>query len=307
MNLPTINFTSLFSGKYGKCSSKQAAKLRCIINYFDRALNGESDNRSVTIHRHVLHQLPDWENAKNQLCKVEFCTENIEDQYNHLQVDFANRIIGGGVLNEGCVQEEIRFLINTECIVTRLFTTPLQDTECLVITGCERFSSYTGYSDTFTYSGTYKDQTLRDSENNFKTQVVAIDAMNFKNSEDQFKIDAIERELNKAYCGFSVNNPPKNIATGHWGCGAFNGNKELKALIQLMAASYAKTNLRYCTFAGNNDFTKSFTDLCAQLNSHQVCVGDLFKALVEYCKQRLLLAQDGECLTLFEYIAMYFI
>ena len=27
------------------------------------------------------------------------------------------------------------------------------------------------------------------------------------------------------------------IATGHWGCGAFGGNKELKAILQLLAAS----------------------------------------------------------------------
>ena len=39
-----------------------------------------------------------------------------------LQVDFANKFVGGGVLGDGCVQEEIRFLINPELIVTRLFT-----------------------------------------------------------------------------------------------------------------------------------------------------------------------------------------
>jgi hypothetical protein len=28
-------------------------------------------------------------------------------------------------------------------------------------------------------------------------------------------------------------------ATGHWGCGAFGGNKELKAIQQIIAASEA--------------------------------------------------------------------
>lgn len=51
---------------------------------------------------------------------------------NMLQVDFANRFIGGGVLSRGCVQEEIRFLINTELIVSRLFTEELCDNECLL-------------------------------------------------------------------------------------------------------------------------------------------------------------------------------
>jgi len=50
-------------------------------------------------------------------------------------VDFANKLVGGGVLGRGCVQEEIRFLGFTEMIVSRLFTEELNDHECLVITG----------------------------------------------------------------------------------------------------------------------------------------------------------------------------
>lgn len=52
-----------------------------------------------------------------------------------LQVDFANRMVGGGVTGMGLVQEEIRFLINTELIVSRLFTEALDHDECLIITG----------------------------------------------------------------------------------------------------------------------------------------------------------------------------
>ena len=51
------------------------------------------------------------------------------------QVDFANKLVGGGVLGQGCVQEEIRFLGFTEMIVSRLFTEQLGDHECLVVTG----------------------------------------------------------------------------------------------------------------------------------------------------------------------------
>lgn len=54
------------------------------------------------------------------------------------QVDFANRFVGGGVTGAGLVQEEIRFLINPELIVSRLFTEVLDHNECLIITGqCE--------------------------------------------------------------------------------------------------------------------------------------------------------------------------
>ena len=50
-------------------------------------------------------------------------------------MDFANKLVGGGVLGRGCVQEEIRFLGFTEMIVSRLFTEELEDHECLIITG----------------------------------------------------------------------------------------------------------------------------------------------------------------------------
>jgi poly(ADP-ribose) glycohydrolase len=43
-------------------------------------------------------------------------------------------MVGGGVLGYGCIQEEIRFMINTELIASLLFTARLQDNECLLST-----------------------------------------------------------------------------------------------------------------------------------------------------------------------------
>lgn len=51
------------------------------------------------------------------------------------QVDFANKYIGGGALGRGLVQEEIRFMVCPEMIVSRLFTEVLEKNECLVMTG----------------------------------------------------------------------------------------------------------------------------------------------------------------------------
>lgn len=49
------------------------------------------------------------------------------------------RFVGGGVLSMGCVQEEIRFVICPELIISRLFTECLDDTEALIITGNQIF------------------------------------------------------------------------------------------------------------------------------------------------------------------------
>ena len=74
-------------------------------------------------------------------------------------MDFANKYLGGGVLNSGCVQEEIRFAICPELLVSMLFTEVLDSHESLLIKGCERFSSYEGYAESFVFAGNFIDDT----------------------------------------------------------------------------------------------------------------------------------------------------
>lgn len=44
-----------------------------------------------------------------------------------LMVDFANKRLGGGVLTDGAVQEEIMFCIFPELVIARLLCAPLND------------------------------------------------------------------------------------------------------------------------------------------------------------------------------------
>jgi poly(ADP-ribose) glycohydrolase len=59
-----------------------------------------------------------------------------------------------------------------------------------------------------------------------------MDAIAFHNRSTQYFIKNMKRELVKAYTCFRVpaalNDQKSGIATGNWGCGAFNGNKQLK-------------------------------------------------------------------------------
>ena len=74
-----------------------------------------------------------------------------------LQVDFAAAHIGGGVLRGGAVQEEIRFCICPELLVSILITDTMEDNEAILMTGHERFSYYDGYSATFKFTGDCED------------------------------------------------------------------------------------------------------------------------------------------------------
>ncbi|KAK3554311.1 hypothetical protein QTP70_020172 [Hemibagrus guttatus] len=131
-NYPEINFYRLFEGS----AHQKIEKLRTLLCYF-RRVTTEKPTGLVTFTRQSLNSFPKWESLATRLARLHIsCEGTIEDQgYGMLQVDFANRMVGGGVTGLGLVQEEIRFLINPELIVSRLFTEALEHNECLIITG----------------------------------------------------------------------------------------------------------------------------------------------------------------------------
>lgn len=145
--------------------------------------------------------LPDWDksNATFDSIKIHVSSDGTieEDGCGLLQVDFANKFLGGGVLNYGCVQEEIRFVICPELLCSRLFTEQLAVNECLIMMGCQRFNNYSGYAGSFKWTGPFEDHTPFDGDRRRKCTVVAIDAICFRQSFHQYKKELMKRELNK--------------------------------------------------------------------------------------------------------------
>ncbi len=139
-------------------------------------------------------------------------------------------------------------------IVACLFTERIGDNEAVFITGCEQYSRYSGYGQSFRFDGNYiADTRPRDTYGRRLCQIVAIDATDY--SSDDRKIQYEEkfflRELNKAYAGFRSRKEGVRlaaVATGNWGCGVFNGDSRFKSLIQLMAAAVAGRDVAYFTF-----------------------------------------------------------
>ncbi|KAG9341027.1 hypothetical protein JZ751_019781 [Albula glossodonta] len=201
------------------------------------------------------------------------------------EVDFANRMVGGGVTGLGLVQEEIRFLINPELIAARLFTEALEYNECLIITGTEQYSKYTGYAESYKWMESHKDKTLRDDWQRRCTEIVALDALKFRRFLDQFDPGKMIRELNKAYCGFARPGVPEQnlcaVATGNWGCGAFGGDTRLKALLQMLAAAEAHRDVAYFTF-GDRELMRDVRDMHTFLTDRNTSVGTIFGLLQQY-------------------------
>uniref|UniRef100_A0A4W6F4S9 poly(ADP-ribose) glycohydrolase n=1 Tax=Lates calcarifer TaxID=8187 RepID=A0A4W6F4S9_LATCA len=281
-NYPDINFVRLFEGS----SSRKIEKLKTLMCYFE-SVTEQKPTGLVTFTRKSLDKPLNWKSSQTQLTKLHItCEGTIEDDgYGMLQVDFANKFVGGGVTSSGLVQEEIRFLINPELIVSRLFTEALDHNECLIITGTQQYSKYTGYAQTYQWGGIHQDTIPRDSWQRRCTEIVAIDALQFRNFLEQFSPEKINRELNKAYCGFArpeeQNQNLAAVATGNWGCGVFGGDTRLKALLQMLAAAEAGRDVAYFTF-GDSQLMTDVHNMHSFLTQRSISVGEVYDLLGQY-------------------------
>lgn len=227
---------------------------------------------------------------------VEFLdTMNIEETAMCTQVDFANMRIGGGVLGHGFVQEEIRFLMCPEMLVSMmLLPREMKSNEAFSIVGAYVFSSYDGYGQYTKWRelkrkhARQNDDAHRDRFGRLEIETIAIDALHYDTGRgrgysliEQLDWANIRRETFKAWQGFSsqtfrFKNIP--VVSGWWGCGAFGGNKAVKFIIQVIAAGIANRPLHICTFRETVTGEKC-RNFLRFLNERQITTGKLLQLL----------------------------
>jgi hypothetical protein len=112
-----------------------------------------------------------WTQMHMPLCHVTISHGSLEPKIEdgHVVVDFANKMIGGGVLFGGNVQEEIMFSKRPETMTACLLCETMYvggplpavilcniltmyKTECVVVYGARWFAETEGYGSTFTFS-----------------------------------------------------------------------------------------------------------------------------------------------------------
>jgi hypothetical protein len=74
---------------------QEAAKIHCIINYFNRVTEKETvPEGTLLFERRALSKFPDWKNITTPInIKMTVVSEGtIEDAEGALQVDFANKV-----------------------------------------------------------------------------------------------------------------------------------------------------------------------------------------------------------------------
>eukprot|EP01065_Artemidia_motanka_P005284 TRINITY_DN1255_c0_g1_i1.p1 TRINITY_DN1255_c0_g1~~TRINITY_DN1255_c0_g1_i1.p1 ORF type:complete len:641 (+),score=184.26 TRINITY_DN1255_c0_g1_i1:81-1925(+) len=302
-------------------TAAQAAKLDCFFHYFAAQFQrfkgtvgcpaGVAESR-VEVARVVraAAEQPVWRAEGASLCEMEVMDGGTieDDSDGMLQADFAHRMIGGGVVGRGCVQEEIRFCICPELILARVVSERMTRTESVVVCGARRFSRYTGYASSFRWAGPHRDKASMWA-GVLSTAVVAMDAMDFRlygGGSSQYDPQMVNRELGKAYAAFCGSDlvslpqarPAKKagtaVSTGKWGCGVFGGDAELKAVVQWLAASVAKrSRVRFFTY-GDPSLAAALTKLSADLQRAGVAVPDLYDAVLSFSVERFGAAEAAE-------------
>ncbi|CAH2236707.1 jg20925 [Pararge aegeria aegeria] len=195
---PFINFNALYN-----CSPSAHVleKIKCLCHYFRRVCQ-KVPVGVVTFSRRSVppRTQPHWPSSDKLLSELPVHVDpqdTIEDAHGLIQVDFANKYLGGGVLGNGSVQEEIRFVICPELLISMLFTEYMRPNEALIMIGCEQFSTYTGYGHSFQWLGDYTDDCPYDSSGRRRCGVLAIDALPFHSQLQEHRKEAVDRELNK--------------------------------------------------------------------------------------------------------------
>ncbi|RME23331.1 MAG: hypothetical protein D6798_13760, partial [Deltaproteobacteria bacterium] len=230
------------------------AKLSCWLQWLADAARAAprgwlSLERRVAVGAPSLHR---WTTMSAPLRRLELQPDHagIEEATGCLQVDFANRYPGGGVLGRGCVQEELRFAMSPDLLATTLLCPAMSDDEAITVHGAPLVARLEGYAWSARYAGPRLDPAPVDGDGTPDVDVVVLDALPMPRGADlpvQLRPALRHRELTKAWVGFSPGADGRRnpIATGNWGCGAFGGHLPLKAVLQWLAASAHGRDLRY--------------------------------------------------------------
>jgi poly(ADP-ribose) glycohydrolase len=284
VDFPSVSFEELFS----RDEDANLAKLQCLCAYFEFHSKNRTIDKMVEFRRQVLTDdlIPNWSQCHAVLSP---CTPAhtvlLEQVAGHWQADFANKVIGGGVLGSGAVQEEIRFSISPECLISRLLCQTLDDNEAVLISGSQQYAQYSGYGRNFKFTGPHVDWEVM--KHNMVNQIIAFDALSYSGDHSdplkQFTPKDTKRELEKSFAAFSVCEEDERstaIATGRWGCGVFKGNPSWKILIQWIAASAAGREIVFCTLDDQKFFLSLYElSKAIQDRAPKTTVSDIYRIM----------------------------
>lgn len=199
-------------------------------------------------------------------------------------VDFACRDLHAGCVCASATQEEVLFSTRPELLAALCVVDRLGEHDALVLNGAPPLCVTAGALGAFRYAAPVD---AADAAHAFAAQtdrpVYAIDAA----THGQFARAAVLRDYNKAFVAFTharAHAPPHcpvTVSTGSWGCGAFGGDRLLKFLQQVLAASAAGITLAYSAY-NDHAYAARLQDVLDHLVAARMRVCDLWRVLTAF-------------------------
>lgn len=272
-----------------------------LFHYVDQINDFHPDvlNAPIKFTRLVQEPFNDWHADDSFLKVVEILQQDPQlaalEQPGVVESSFANKDVGFGISG---TQEERLMGMSPELCLAMLLSPSLADNEGLLIEGAMPAGICRGFGRGIEWVGCLPD-TARQIGWQQRT-VLVLDALEL----DEYQADeenadntasavpfpdlhpeAMDRELNKLFCGLSAVSGRK-LLTGHWGCGAFGGNSEVKALLQMIAAARANVQLAFYDVPEDGSpspsvatFGQKLSDFSESLHRHEVSSGVLYQSL----------------------------
>lgn len=210
----------------------------------------------------------------------------------------ANKSVGFGATG---TQEELHVGISPETYPVTLLAPPLKDRQVLTCQGAEAMVTTKGHGRWASLDEILHGRLIPSSADWRNRVMLFMDALELDlvdsghphggESIPDLMPGCLHRELVKAYTAFNsqccrnIPKPYSFVTTGLWGCGAFGGNRQVKAIIQWYAASMASVpELRYVLAGADQkkfgDDLKWFVGLVSEHTRRELQPQELFDVLV---------------------------
>ncbi|KAJ7249472.1 hypothetical protein C8J57DRAFT_1139514 [Mycena rebaudengoi] len=253
-----------------------SAYLTALFTFFERVASDTVPSPSISLTLHTAPSTPhiDTELLFKPISITELETPSVDASLLGLPsgacVISANSHIGFG---RTASQEEMHVGCTPQSLPAKLFTSPLKDNEVMVLRGCEAVVELVGYGRTAELSAIIP--VGKKHRCNTRTMLfmdaLELDGYDMSVSTPDLLPGNVDRELTKAYTAFASypgGAPYETVVTGHWGCRAFGGDREIKSIIQWSAASVAGVHLNFVCDKSDS-FASDFRSFISQALSRR--------------------------------------
>eukprot|EP00930_Biecheleria_cincta_P008671 TRINITY_DN110200_c0_g1_i1.p1 TRINITY_DN110200_c0_g1~~TRINITY_DN110200_c0_g1_i1.p1 ORF type:complete len:451 (-),score=70.19 TRINITY_DN110200_c0_g1_i1:114-1466(-) len=261
-DMPAFTFDKLWEYDSARWGTKNFVLMGVLLYFWQvsRLVDTELEGQHLTITRKAIGAVA--VSDSDVFCAFELQQDGVSIHdfagAEHLQADFANEYLGGGVMSGGGSQEESMFIEYTELLVTVFLVEKMLPFEAVEITGAQKYIEHNMMGSRNRQRET---QFCRPAGlANSPITAVAMDAICFNSygkvsKSSQYQSVHVQREMRKCLAALSLpeeadTGTRRSFVTGLWGCGAFRGDAELKCMIQWMCCSLEPSvgKLIFCPF-----------------------------------------------------------